>query len=122
MEEKNITKNDAINEKIDEKIEKSGAKSTKKDKETTNNDENLKIYESFRKVPDEAQREIEGGKLKGFTDINPMWRIKKLTELFGPCGIGWKAPILDFELNAMNYSGSNGRFGGLSVHGSFAFR
>lgn len=95
MEEKNITKNDAINEKIDEKIEKSGAKSTKKDKETTNNDENLKIYESFRKVPNEAQREIEGGKLKGFTDINPMWRIKKLTELFGPCGIGWKAPILE---------------------------
>lgn len=23
------------------------------------------------------------------TDINPMWRIKVLTEQFGPCGIGW---------------------------------
>ena len=22
-----------------------------------------------------------------------MWRIKKLTELFGPCGIGWKYTI-----------------------------
>ena len=23
------------------------------------------------------------------TDINPMWRIKALTEQFGPCGFGW---------------------------------
>jgi hypothetical protein len=35
-------------------------------------------------------RPIQGGKLKGKSDINPMWRIKKLTELFGPCGYGWK--------------------------------
>lgn len=27
------------------------------------------------------------------TDIRPMWRIEKLTEIFGPCGFGWKAPI-----------------------------
>jgi hypothetical protein len=27
--------------------------------------------------------------MKGKTDINPMWRIKALTEQFGPCGIGW---------------------------------
>lgn len=27
--------------------------------------------------------------MKGFTDINPMWRIKTLTEVFGPCGSGW---------------------------------
>lgn len=51
--------------------------------------ENLTIYEAFRKVPDEAKKEIKGGKLKGFTDINPMWRIKALTERFGPAGIGW---------------------------------
>ena len=25
------------------------------------------------------------------TDINPQWRIEKLTEVFGPCGIGWYA-------------------------------
>lgn len=51
--------------------------------------ENLKIYEQAREVPDTAKREIRAGRTKGFTDINPMWRIKKLTELFGPCGIGW---------------------------------
>lgn len=55
--------------------------------ETTKN--NLRIYEQGRNVPDEAKKEISAGDLKGFTDINPMWRIKKLTELFGPVGEGW---------------------------------
>lgn len=50
---------------------------------------NLEIYEKFREVPKEAQKTIGAGRLKGMTDINPMWRIKALTELFGPCGIGW---------------------------------
>ena len=55
----------------------------------------MTIYESFRSVPTEAQKEIKAGKLKGFTDINPMWRIKKLTEQFGPAGIGWKTEIAE---------------------------
>lgn len=50
---------------------------------------NLDIYESCREVPENAKKTIGAGRLKGKTDINPMWRIKKLTELFGPCGIGW---------------------------------
>ena len=50
--------------------------------------ENLLIYNALREVPDEAKREIQSGRLKGKTDINPMWRIKALTERFGPCGIG----------------------------------
>ena len=49
----------------------------------------MEIYEAAREVPDEAKKVIGAGRLKGFTDINPMWRIKKLTELFGPCGVGW---------------------------------
>ena len=51
--------------------------------------DNFYIYNAGREVPSEAQRTIKGGRLNGKTDINPMWRIKKLTELFGPCGIGW---------------------------------
>lgn len=51
--------------------------------------DNMRYYEAARTVPKEAQKEIGAGRLKGMTDINPMWRIKKLTELFGPCGIGW---------------------------------
>lgn len=50
---------------------------------------NLDIYEKYRSVPKEAQKEIKGGRMNGKTDINPMWRIKALTEQFGPCGIGW---------------------------------
>lgn len=55
--------------------------------------ENLKYYNMGRQVPQEAKKSIGGGRLKGLTDINPMWRIKKLTEMFGPCGIGWKYEI-----------------------------
>ena len=40
---------------------------------------NLEIYERVRSVPAEAQRKINGGRLNGKTDINPMWRIKVLT-------------------------------------------
>lgn len=56
---------------------------------------NLDIYEKLRAVPNEAKKAIGGGRLKGMTDINPMWRIKSLTEQFGPCGIGWYYEIKD---------------------------
>jgi len=55
--------------------------------------DNLKYYNQSRQVPQEAKKSIGGGRLKGMTDINPMWRIKKLTEMFGVCGIGWKYEI-----------------------------
>lgn len=51
--------------------------------------ENMTIYDAFRSVPETAKKAITAGRLKGKTDINPMWRIKRLTEQFGPCGIGW---------------------------------
>ena len=57
--------------------------------------DNFAIYNKVRAVPPEAQTEIEGGRLRGFTDISPMWRIKVLTELFGPAGIGWYYEIID---------------------------
>lgn len=49
----------------------------------------MDFYNAVREVPDSAKREIRGGRLNGKTDINPMWRIKVLTEQFGPCGVGW---------------------------------
>lgn len=66
--------------------------------------ENLAIYNAVRSVPDSAKRRIEAGRLKGKTDINPMWRIKALTEKFGPCGFGWKYVITDKRLE----QGANG--------------
>lgn len=55
--------------------------------------DNLEIYKKVAEVPKNAQKSIGAGRLKGMTDINPMWRIKALTEQFGPCGIGWKYNI-----------------------------
>lgn len=55
--------------------------------------ENLEIYEKVREVPEKAQKKIEAGRLKGMTDINPMWRIKVLTEQFGVCGIDRKSVV-----------------------------
>lgn len=58
------------------------------------NDKNLEIYNAVRQAPKEALTPISGGRLKGKSDIKPMWRIEKLTELFGPCGFGWKYEIV----------------------------
>lgn len=50
--------------------------------------DNMQIYEATRAVPDHAKKAFNNGSFSG-TDISPMWRIKTLTEQFGPCGIGW---------------------------------
>lgn len=55
--------------------------------------ENMDIYNKLRAVPQEAIKPIAAGRLKGMSDINPMWRIKALTETFGTCGFGWKYEI-----------------------------
>lgn len=53
----------------------------------------MTLYDKLRKVPESAQKRISAGRLKGMTDINPMWRIQSLTEQFGPVGFGWKYEI-----------------------------
>lgn len=55
---------------------------------------NMDIYNKVRAVPTEAQKTIGAGRLKGMTDINPMWRIQELTAHFGIAGIGWYYDIL----------------------------
>ena len=69
------------------------------DTETT-----LKIWNAVKEVSKEAQKSILGGRLKGMTDINPMWRYKKLTELFGAAGEGWKTTDEQFSV----HDGANG--------------
>lgn len=61
---------------------------------------NTNIYALLSETPKEAQKTISAGRLKGFTDINPMWRIQKLTEVFGPCGFGWKVVIKSQRLES----------------------
>lgn len=53
------------------------------------NETNMQFYNACREVPKNAQRTISAGRLRGMTDINPQWRIQKLTEMFGPEGLGW---------------------------------
>ena len=54
---------------------------------------NLDYYNKLKDVPQQALRQIQSGRLRGKHDINPMWRIKAMTEQFGVCGIGWKYVI-----------------------------
>jgi hypothetical protein len=55
--------------------------------------ENLKIWDQLRSVPREHIKTIGAGRLKGMSDIKPQWRMLRMTEAFGPCGIGWKYTI-----------------------------
>ena len=59
--------------------------------------DNMRYYEQGRSVPKEAQKQFSNGRFSG-TDINPMWRIKKLTEMFGPVGIGWYTEVTRQEV------------------------
>ncbi len=59
--------------------------------------DNMRYYEQVRSVPQDALKSFSNGRFTG-TDINPMWRIKKLTELFGPAGIGWYTEVLRQEV------------------------
>jgi hypothetical protein len=64
--------------------------------------ENLWLYNKYREVPTEALKAFDNGTFKG-TDINTMWRIKCLTEEFGPCGIGWYYDIIKlWEIEGKN--------------------
>lgn len=65
--------------------------------------DNMELWQALEKTADEAKKPIEAGRLKGFTDINPCWRMKRLTEVFGPCGIGWKFVIC----NTYTITGAN---------------
>lgn len=66
--------------------------------------DNMQIYNQVKEVPNNAQKKITGGRLSGMTDIKPQWRIEKLTEVFGPVGIGWYTEILKEEI----IDGANG--------------
>lgn len=65
---------------------------SKKNEEHVTND-NLSIYNKVRSVPQTALKTIGAGRLKGMSDVNPVWRILAMTDTFGVCGIGWKYEI-----------------------------
>lgn len=53
----------------------------------------MEIWNALKKPPQSALKTIQGGRLRGFTDVNPQWRYKAMTEHFGVCGIGWRYTI-----------------------------
>ena len=55
--------------------------------------ENLRVWNKYKEVPANALKNFDNGRFKG-TDINTMWRLKMLTEEYGPCGIGWYYDII----------------------------
>lgn len=54
---------------------------------------NMETWDALRTVPAEMLKTIGAGRLKGKSDINPQWRIQRMTEVFGPCGEGWRYTI-----------------------------
>lgn len=56
--------------------------------------ENMRIFEKVSVTPDNARSAITSGTYTGMTAINPMYRIKLLTETFGPVGFGWYPEII----------------------------
>lgn len=53
----------------------------------------LDIWNKVKKPPQGALKPIQAGRLKGKSDISPIWRYQAMTETFGPCGVGWKYEI-----------------------------
>jgi|ETNmetMinimDraft_25_1059894.scaffolds.fasta_scaffold07966_8 hypothetical protein len=56
---------------------------------------NLTLWNKLKQPPKEVLKKITGGRLKNFTDINPQWRLKVMTEQFGKIGQGWKYDIVE---------------------------
>ena len=54
---------------------------------------NMAVWDKLKSPPISALKTIAGGRLRGFTDVNPQWRYKAMTEQFGVCGVGWKYTV-----------------------------
>lgn len=64
--------------------------------ESTQLQKNVRFYHQFMNTPKDAQKSFNNGRFSG-TDINPMFRIKVLTEVFGPSGFGWWTQNVNYK-------------------------
>jgi hypothetical protein len=52
------------------------------------------FYKKLATPPKDALKTIQAGRLKGYSDIKPQWRIEIMTDVFGLCGFGWKYTVV----------------------------
>ena len=55
--------------------------------------DNLALWQAVEKTPTEHTKAIAGKAYRG-TSPKPYWIVRKATETFGPCGIGWGFTIV----------------------------
>lgn len=58
----------------------------------------METYNKLRKVPEDALKVIQAGRLRGKSDIKPQWRIEIMTDTFGVIGFGWNYKVTRSEL------------------------
>jgi len=58
---------------------------------------NTAIWESLKTTDPNATKAFNNGSFKG-TAIKPIWMIKRMTEEFGACGIGWGIGKPEFQI------------------------
>lgn len=51
--------------------------------------DNMSLWDRLQYTEQSATKKVTGGKIPGALDINPTWRMKRMTEMFGPMGKGW---------------------------------
>jgi hypothetical protein len=56
------------------------------------------MFKRFWTPPETAIKKITGGRLIGFSSIDPMWRYECFTEMFGLFGDGWWYDITSKEI------------------------
>lgn len=55
---------------------------------------NLELWQSVEKTDPKAVKKITGKPYDG-SSPSPHWLVKRATEVFGPCGIGWGFTVVD---------------------------
>tara|TARA_R110002074_G_scaffold330155_1_gene500688 strand:+ start:1116 stop:1946 length:831 start_codon:yes stop_codon:yes gene_type:complete len=59
---------------------------------------NMENWNALSRVPEQHLKTIGFGALKGKSDINPQWRYKAMTEVYGQCGEGWSHRLVSAQI------------------------
>jgi len=71
----------------------------------TDNKENLKLWDSVGKTDPAYTRSYKGAGGFSGTAVNPLYTVKRLTEMFGALGVGWGYEVLEdrFDCGSTEY-------------------